>query len=74
LRTSSRCADASRARALTAFLGKLYGRIPYARAAEFFNHDGASIVRDVLALDQSPRDSKELRRRIDNLARSLTRT
>jgi hypothetical protein len=59
---------------LTAYLGKLYGRIPYVRAAEFFNRDGASIARDVLALDQSLRDSKELRSRIDNLARSLTTT
>jgi REP element-mobilizing transposase RayT len=74
LRTPSRRADASRARALTAYLGRLYGRIPYARAAEFFNRDGASIARDVLALDQSLRDSKQLRSRIDNLARSLTST
>jgi chromosomal replication initiation ATPase DnaA len=74
LRTPSRRADASRARALTAYLGKLYGRIPYARTAEFFNRSGASIARDVLALDQSLRDSKELQSRIDNLARSLTTT
>jgi hypothetical protein len=53
---------------------ELYGRIPYARTAEFFNRDGASIARDVLALDQSLRDSKELQSRIDNLARSLTKT
>jgi len=74
LRTPSRRADASLARALTAYLGKLYGRIPYSRTAEFFNRDGASIARDVLALDQSLRDSKELQRRIDKLARSLTKT
>jgi transposase len=59
---------------MTAYLGKLYGRIPYARAAEFFNRNGASIARDVLALDHSLRDSKQLRSRIDNLARSLIRT
>jgi REP element-mobilizing transposase RayT len=59
LRTPSRRADASRARALTAYLGKLYGRIPYARTAEFLNRSGASIARDVLALDQSLRDSKK---------------
>jgi hypothetical protein len=46
----------------------------YSRTAEFFSRDGASIARDVLALDQSSRDSKELQSRIDNLARSLTRT
>lgn len=45
---------------LTAYLGKLYGRIPFARTAEFFNRSGASIARDVLHLDQSLRDSKEL--------------
>jgi hypothetical protein len=59
---------------LTAYLGKIYGRIPYSRTAEFFNRDGASIARDVLALDRSLRDSKELQSRIDNLARGLTRT
>ncbi len=74
LRTPSRHADASRARALTAYLGKLYGRIPFARTAEFFNRSGASIARDVLHLDQSLRDSKELQRRVDNLARRLTKT
>jgi putative transposase len=74
LRTPSRRADASRARALTAYLGKLYGRIPFARTAEFFNRSGASIARDVLHLDQSLRDSKELQRRVDNLARRLTKT
>jgi hypothetical protein len=46
----------------------------YSRTTAFFNRDGASIARDVLALDQSFRDSKELQSRIDNLARSLTRT
>ena len=73
LRTPSRRADASRARAMTAYLGKLYGRIPFARTAEFFNRSGASIARDVLHLDQSLRDSKELQRRVDNLARRLTK-
>ena len=71
LRTPSRRAEASRARALTAYLGKLYGRIPYSRTAEFFNRDGSSIARDVLALDQSLQDSKKLRSRVDDLARSL---
>jgi transposase len=70
-RTPSRRADTSHARALTTYLGKLYGRLPYSRTAEFFNRDGASNARDVLALDQSLRDSKELQRRIDNLARRL---
>ena len=73
LRTPSRCAEASHARALTAYLGKLYGRIPYSRTAEFFNRDGATIARDALALDRSLRDSKKLRSKIDTLARSLLR-
>src|ERR1700693_3854728 len=44
--------DDARASALTAYLGKLYGRIPYSRTATFFNRDGTSIARDVHALDQ----------------------
>jgi hypothetical protein len=59
---------------VTAYLGKLYGRIPFARTAEFFNRSGASIARDVLHFDQSLRDPEELQRRIDNLARRLTKT
>jgi len=74
LRTPSRRADASRARSLTAYLAKLYGRIPFAQTAEFFNRSGASIARDVLHLDQSLRGSKELQRRLDNLARRLIKT
>jgi hypothetical protein len=69
-----RCASLTPRGSLTAYLGKLYGRIPYSRTAGFFNRGGASIARDVLALDQSLRDSKELQSRIDNLARSLTKT
>jgi chromosomal replication initiation ATPase DnaA len=73
LRTPSRSAEASRARAMTAYLGKLCGRIPYAKTAAFFNRDGSSIAKDVLVLDRSLRDSKKLRDEIDTLARRLIR-
>jgi chromosomal replication initiation ATPase DnaA len=74
LRTPRRTAVASRARAMTAYLGKLCGWIPYARTPAFFNRDGSSIARDVLALDRSHRDSKKLRDEIESLARGLVRS
>ncbi len=74
LRTPRRTAAASRARAMTAYLGKLCGRIPYARTASFFNRDGSSIAKDVLALDRSHRGSKKIRGEIESLARRLVRS
>ena len=56
---------------MTAYLGKLCGRIPYSRAADFFNRDGSSIAKDVLAFEQTLRRSKKLRDQIDTLARRL---
>lgn len=73
LRTPTRSAEASRARAMTAYLGKLCGRIPYAKTAAFFNRDASSVAKDVLTLDRSRRDSKELSDRIESLARRLIR-
>jgi putative transposase len=74
LRSPSRREGASRARAMTAYLGRLCGRIPYARTAAYFNRDGSSVAKDVLALDQALRNSRSLRDRVDSLARRLIRT
>ncbi len=74
LRTPSRQGKASQARAMTAYLGKLCGRIPYARAADYFNRDASSVAKDVLRFDQALRVSGALRHQVDVLARRLTRT
>ena len=73
LRTPSRRAAASHARALTAYLGKLCGRIPYARTAEYFNRDPSSVAKDVLALEEALRESRSVREQVDRLARSLVK-
>jgi putative transposase len=74
LRTPSRRAEASRARAMTAYLGKLCGRIPYSKTAAFFNRDGSSIAKDVFTFDQVLRHSKKIREQVDALAHRLIRT
>lgn len=74
LRTPSRRAEASHARAMTAYLGKLCGRIPYSQTAAYFNRDPSSIAKDVLRIDQALRHSRKLREQIDVLARRLTKT
>jgi chromosomal replication initiation ATPase DnaA len=74
LRTPSRRGEASHARAMTAYLAKLCGRIPYSRTAAFFNRDGSSIAKDVLTFDQVLRDSSKIRLQVDTLARRLIRT
>ena len=74
LRTPSRRAEASRARAMTAYLGKLCGRIPYSKTAAFFNRDGSSIAKDVLTFDQALRHSKKIRDQVEALARRLITT
>jgi chromosomal replication initiation ATPase DnaA len=73
LRSPSRQEEASRARAMTAYLGRLCGQIPYARTAAYFNRDGSSVAKDVRALDQALRNSKSLRGHLDSLARRLIR-
>lgn len=71
LRSPSRQIGASRARAMTAYLGRLCGRIPYVRTAAFFNRDGSRVAKDVLALDQACRGSRKLRDQLDALARRI---
>jgi chromosomal replication initiation ATPase DnaA len=73
LRTPSRRAAASHARALTAYLGKLCGRIPYARTAEDFNRDPSSVAKDVLGLEEALRQSRRVRRQVDRLARRFVK-
>lgn len=73
LRSPSRQTGASRARAMTAHLGRLCGRIPYTRTAAFFNRDSSSVTKDILALHRSLRESKNVRDQIDALARRLIR-
>ena len=74
LRTPRRSADARQARAMTAYLGKLCGRIAYSRTAEFFNRDASTIAKDVLALDRSLRQSRRLHYEIEVLPRRLGRS
>ena len=74
LRSPSRRDGASRARAMTAYLGRLCGRIPYARTAAYFNRDGSSVAKDVRALDQALRDSRSLRDQLASLARQLIKS
>ena len=73
LRTPSRRAAASHARALTAYLGKLCGRLPYARTAEYFNRDPSSVAKDVLGLEEALRESRRIREHVDRLARRLVK-
>jgi len=74
LPSPSRREGASRARAMTAYLGRLCGQIPYARTVAYFNRDGSSVAKDVRALDQDLRHSKSLRGQLDCLARRLITT
>jgi REP element-mobilizing transposase RayT len=74
LRTPSRRVEASRARAITAFLGKLCGRIPYSKTAAFFNRDASSIAKDVFTFDLALRHSKKIREQVDALANRLIKT
>ena len=74
LQTPNRRAEASHARALTAYLGKLCGRVPYSRTAAYFNRDASSIAKGVLNLDQALRHFRKLRDEVDVLARRLTKT
>jgi hypothetical protein len=56
---------------MTAYLGKLCGRIPYSRTAAYFNRDASSVAKDVLRFDQALRSSKKLRSQTDALAHHL---
>jgi hypothetical protein len=53
---------------MAAYLGKLCGRIPYSKTAAFFNRDGSSIAKHVLAFDQALRHSRTMREQVDALA------
>jgi hypothetical protein len=63
-------APAGLVRDLTAHLGKLYGRIPYARPVECFDRDQSSVAKDVLGLE-ALRESRRVREQVDQLARRL---
>lgn len=73
LRTPSRRADASQARAMTAYLGRLCGRIPYSRTATYFNRDASTVAKDVFKFDQTLRTTRKLREQVDAIARRLIR-
>jgi hypothetical protein len=71
LRGATRRRRASRARAIVGYLAKVYGRIPYARTAEFFNRETSTLSKDIRALERILQASTQERKRLDLLAASL---
>jgi REP element-mobilizing transposase RayT len=71
LQASSRRRGVALARALTGYLGKTCGRIPYVRTAAFFNRDGSTLAKDILRLEGLLLTSPKLRRRAAELSQRL---
>jgi REP-associated tyrosine transposase len=66
-----RTQDISLARAITAHLGKIAGRIPFVRTAEYLNRDGSTVARDVRRLEDILENSAALRAEVERLRESL---
>lgn len=71
LRGLTRRRDASLARAIVGHLCKTYGRVPYAKTAEYFHRDASTLARDIRGLEAGLSRSPALREKLGRLAKQL---
>jgi hypothetical protein len=71
LRGVTRRRNASRARAIVGHLAKVYGRIPYAATADFFNREASTLAKDIRQFETILRQSHRERKRLELLKTKL---
>jgi len=67
----SRGRQRSRARLMTAWLGREVGRIPVARVAKYFRRDTATLAKGLARLEETIAADRALRRKLDRLGNNL---